>query len=48
MGRFGGLGMENVEGLVEGGGHGHSSLGLGGQTSLVMGRVVELVEVWAF
>ena len=26
MGRFGGLVMENVEGLVEGGGHGHHPL----------------------
>ena len=26
MGRFGGLVMENVEGLVEGGGHGHHLL----------------------
>ena len=48
MGRFGGLVMENVEGLVEAGGHGHHPLprrtSRADPPPLVMGRVAGLVE----
>ena len=45
MGRFGGLVMENVEGLVEGAGNGHHPLlhRTSRADPLVMGRVVGLV-----